>query len=86
MAWVPPQRPSEPTPPSEISTTSATRPDLFELPYHAPPRPTRDRDEAPPFDDIAQAWQDLTGEPYPGRERVLEPFDRARKAGRLREP
>jgi hypothetical protein len=53
--------------------------DLFELPYHAPPRPTRDRDEAPPFDDIAQAWQDPTGEPYPGRERVLELFDRARK-------
>src|SRR6187551_3206520 len=28
MAWVPPQQGSEPTPPPEISTTSATRPEV----------------------------------------------------------
>lgn len=55
-------------------------------PVHAPPRPAPDRDEEPPFDDIEAAWQDLTGEPYPGRDRVLQLFERARRAGRPVEP
>jgi putative transposase len=34
MAWVPPQQGSEPTPPPEISTTSATRPGISEQSFY----------------------------------------------------
>lgn len=52
--------------------------DLFaeavpEPPIDGPPRPGPDRDEGPPFDDIAEARADLTGERYPDRQRIKRP-------------
>ncbi len=45
------------------------------LSWHPPPAAAPQ--DGTPFDDIAEAWLDLTGEPYPGRARALAQKERA---------